>query len=161
MEYKIINATPGTGQIEVLYTHNGKNVSVYAIDVPVVDGVFLTGEALEAEILSRAPTWIIQREQEVKAASGFEQIASRVEPVNNAAIFTENPSAKIRHDRQALLQNSDWTQLPDAPLTEAKKAEWAAYRQALRDITRQPNFPSKVTFPTSPDVVSTPVEILP
>lgn len=38
----------------------------------------------------------------------------------------------IRRPRSFFLVKSDWTQLPDAPLTEAKKAEWAAYRQQLR-----------------------------
>ena len=38
----------------------------------------------------------------------------------------------IRRPRAFFLAQSDWTQLPDAPLTEAKKAEWAAYRQQLR-----------------------------
>ena len=29
---------------------------------------------------------------------------------------------------------SDWTQMPDSPLSAEKKAEWATYRQALRDL---------------------------
>ena len=29
---------------------------------------------------------------------------------------------------------SDWTQMPDSPLTAEKKTEWATYRQALRDV---------------------------
>tara|TARA_R100000426_G_scaffold66932_1_gene46647 strand:- start:39 stop:290 length:252 start_codon:yes stop_codon:yes gene_type:complete len=29
---------------------------------------------------------------------------------------------------------SDWTQIPDSPLTAEKKTEWATYRQALRDV---------------------------
>jgi hypothetical protein len=41
----------------------------------------------------------------------------------------------VRRPRNFFLAQSDWTQLPDAPLTEAKKAEWAAYRQQLRDMT--------------------------
>jgi len=36
--------------------------------------------------------------------------------------------------RLALLEGTDWTQLPDSPLTEEKKAEWAAFRQGLRDM---------------------------
>jgi hypothetical protein len=40
----------------------------------------------------------------------------------------------IRRPRAFFLAQSDWTQLPDAPLTEAKKAEWAAYRQQLRTM---------------------------
>ena len=47
---------------------------------------------------------------------------------------------KIKAYRFNLLQACDWTALPDAPLTPEKKLEWAAYRQALRDITDdQPN----------------------
>ena len=29
---------------------------------------------------------------------------------------------------------SDWTQIPDSPMTAEKKTEWATYRQALRDV---------------------------
>ena len=35
-----------------------------------------------------------------------------------------------------LLQESDWTQFNDSPLSDSKKAEWQTYRQALRDITK-------------------------
>jgi len=40
----------------------------------------------------------------------------------------------IRARRSYLLVECDWTQAPDSPLSAAKKAEWAAYRQALRDL---------------------------
>jgi hypothetical protein len=40
----------------------------------------------------------------------------------------------IRWIRNAGLKNSDWTQLPDSPLSEDKKQEWAVYRQQLRDL---------------------------
>lgn len=40
----------------------------------------------------------------------------------------------IRLHRSILLKRSDWTQMPDTPLTVDKKAEWAAYRQQLRDF---------------------------
>lgn len=55
------------------------------------------------------------------------------------------PSVRARRD--ALLAASDWTQLPDVPL--ATKQAWAAYRQALRDITLQ-NDPHKLTWPVAP-----------
>ena len=45
--------------------------------------------------------------------------------------FAEN---LLRSDRNALLSNSDWTQMPDCQLTNNKKTEWATYRQALRDL---------------------------
>lgn len=36
--------------------------------------------------------------------------------------------------RNGLLSESDYTQGTDAPLTVEQKAEWATYRQALRDL---------------------------
>jgi hypothetical protein len=42
--------------------------------------------------------------------------------------------AQARGLRDIVISGSDWTQLPDTPLTTTKKTEWAAYRQALRDI---------------------------
>lgn len=81
MEYQIISATPETGQIEVLYKEGDTPVGAYSIDVPVVDGAFLTGQALHDEIMHRAPTWLIQREQEVRTATGFEQIEALVKPM--------------------------------------------------------------------------------
>ena len=40
---------------------------------------------------------------------------------------------RMRMERDILLAQSDWTQMPDSPLTDAKKQEWADYRQSLRD----------------------------
>ena len=42
----------------------------------------------------------------------------------------------VRHHRDMLLMESDWTQMPDSPLSDSKKAECATYRQKLRDITK-------------------------
>ena len=53
----------------------------------------------------------------------------------------------VRTERNQLLQASDWTQLPDVPLTT--KEAWAAYRQALRDVTLQPD-PFNIVWPTPP-----------
>ena len=55
--------------------------------------------------------------------------------------------------RDPLLAATDWTQLVDAPLTEAKKAEWARYRQALRDMPethKDARSLESVIFPATP-----------
>lgn len=54
----------------------------------------------------------------------------------------------VRADRDALLARCDWTQLGDVP--EATRQKWVAYRQALRDITKQKGFPSSVDWPVAP-----------
>jgi hypothetical protein len=81
MDYQIIRAAPEIGQIEVLYKDGNQPVGAYAIDVPVVDGAFLTGDALHNEIMHRAPTWVSQRAQEVASATGFSQIVALVQPL--------------------------------------------------------------------------------
>ena len=58
---------------------------------------------------------------------------------------TEWPIVRAERDRRLLA--SDWTQLPDVPL--ATKEAWAVYRQALRDITEQPD-PFNITWPVVP-----------
>lgn len=39
-----------------------------------------------------------------------------------------------RRRRDQLLAASDWTQLPDSPLSSTQRAAWGEYRQQLRDL---------------------------
>ena len=55
----------------------------------------------------------------------------------------------IKEQRSRLLSSSDWTQLPDSPLSLEKKTEWAVYRQALRDITTLSDI-NNIVWPTQP-----------
>jgi hypothetical protein len=56
----------------------------------------------------------------------------------------------VRSQRDALLSASDWTMLADAPLSDAKKAEWTTYRQALRSLPDTGTDATKVVWPTKP-----------
>jgi hypothetical protein len=53
----------------------------------------------------------------------------------------------VRADRNRRLADSDWTQLPDAPVD---KEAWATYRQELREVTSQAGFPWTITWPEAP-----------
>lgn len=57
-------------------------------------------------------------------------------------------AASVRTQRTEKLKESDWTQVADAPVDQAA---WAAYRQALRDITGQSGFPWTIAWPTQPE----------
>lgn len=57
------------------------------------------------------------------------------------ALMREGNAIGGRQDRDRLLLETDWTQMADNGLTAAKKAEYAAYRQALRDITTHEDWP--------------------
>jgi len=49
-----------------------------------------------------------------------------------------------------LLRDSDWSMLPDVPMTTGDKALWIEYRRALREIRLQAGFPSGVQWPARP-----------
>lgn len=78
-------------------------------------------------------TWIV-------ADATAEEIAIRIEEM----------AQSIRTQRNQMLSDSDWTQVDDTPLTNTAKQEWAIYRQALRDITKQDGFPASITWPVQP-----------
>jgi hypothetical protein len=54
----------------------------------------------------------------------------------------------VRTSRGEKLKDSDWTQVADAPVDQAA---WAAYRQALRDVTGQQGFPWTIDWPAQPE----------
>lgn len=57
---------------------------------------------------------------------------------------------QVRAKRDALLNASDWVVTRAFETGESVPAEWAAYRQALRDVPEQAGFPESVTWPTAP-----------
>jgi hypothetical protein len=58
--------------------------------------------------------------------------------------------ASVSQKRQKLLYSSDWTQIPNNPLTTVQQEAWATYRQELRDIPQQSGYPFNVVWPVAP-----------
>ena len=54
---------------------------------------------------------------------------------------------RMRNHRDRLLKESDWTQLPDAPVD---RQAWATYRQALRDFPASWTAGPQADFPDTP-----------
>lgn len=68
-------------------------------------------------------------------------------------IFPETVEAKfsaIKNIRNKLLLESDWTQLADAPLTDANKLLWQTYREALQVIELSNANPDLIVLPDPP-----------
>lgn len=59
---------------------------------------------------------------------------------------------RIRADRNFELTRTDWTQISDAPLSDAKKLEFRNYRQSLRDLPNNITDPYNVVWPTEPTI---------
>lgn len=59
---------------------------------------------------------------------------SIVDKTNKQQIVSDQCKSQIRSKRNARLNRTDWTQLPDVDLTAEQKAAWQTYRQTLRDF---------------------------
>lgn len=84
----------------------------------------------------------------IKSSGGWQQ-AWRVvgRSAEEIADIESQQANSVREQRDALLAESDWTQVADAPVD---KSAWAAYRQALRDIPQQAGFPTQIDWPVKP-----------
>lgn len=63
-------------------------------------------------------------------------------------IWRDSLVVQERSKRDALLAESDWTQLKDVPVEVSE--QWQEYRQALRDVPQQEGFPFQVNWPSKP-----------
>ncbi len=72
------------------------------------------------------------------------QVADKT--AEDIAAEADTKAAQLRRQRDIALMNSDWTQVLDAPVD---RTAWATYRQALRDLPQDPNFPN-VELPATP-----------
>jgi len=56
-------------------------------------------------------------------------------------------AVEVRAERNAKLAATDWTQIADATVD---KTAWAIYRQALRNVPMQAEFPNTIIWPVAP-----------
>ena len=79
---------------------------------------------------------------------------ARAEAYNGEMTVEDVPltADEARSERNKLLEESDWTQVLDAPIDAATREAYRAYRQDLRDITEQEGFPETITWPELPSV---------
>ena len=121
------------------------------------DGIILrTGTCLESDMHLQCGTdeYIMEGEADdvtQKILDG--NIVDKPEsPPSNEELASECLE-RLRIKRDFLLNSSDYTQFPDAPLTDEKKSQWVLYRQQLRDLpseyTGETNI-KNVIFPTKP-----------
>ena len=69
----------------------------------------------------------------------------------NQLSSSETTTVRARAERDFKLIQSDWTQLSDVTLSPEQLTLWKEYRQQLRDITLQSNFPNNIIWPEKPE----------
>ena len=84
--------------------------------------------------------------------AGFEQDAEGnwVQGYSVEPLEQEIAERNIRSRRDGLLQETDWIVSKSYESGLPVPAEWASYRQALRDIPMQDGFPNNTTWPKEP-----------
>tara|TARA_R110001606_G_C15168070_1_gene627812 strand:+ start:457 stop:738 length:282 start_codon:yes stop_codon:yes gene_type:complete len=64
-----------------------------------------------------------------------------------AAGADDRAAEEVRTKRDLLLAETDWHGMSDVTMS----TEMATYRQALRDISTQTEFPNEINWPTKPE----------
>lgn len=136
--YQIILVNPDVRTMEIVYTSEGNPLMHVSARLPYEN------ETLESVVQMYAP---VRHWEELKLNTQTVAVGSQ------GSITVTGPTAfSIAYGtRNSLLANSDWTQLADVPLTAEEKADWATYRQALRDVPSQPGFPNNIVWPAAPN----------
>ena len=116
------------------------------------ENIWFAREALEAllpELPSRL-TWGLTYDEINFFDSEIEKPSREAFESKLQELIDAKPWKEIREERNKRISVCDWTQLPNAPLSGAKKYEWETYRQALRDITQTTEDPTNPVWPIQP-----------
>ena len=116
------------GTIEHKDTTNTNNVVLTHIEE--IDDISIFQEIIDIATAKIAADKIIAAEKEI--------------------VTSEMILARAREDRDFRLMQSDWTQLSDVTLSSDQINQWKDYRQQLRDITLQIDFPNNIVWPVKP-----------
>lgn len=149
MSYIIFNIA--TGEIASIY-QSGLD------EHEQVKNQLLPGQAyIEGAVISAETSYVRKEGDEYVLASRPPRPSQFCRWVNEQWVEDEQQkldfySSVVRDQRNALLQESDWTDTASAPtrLGDDLYNQWQTYRQALRDITQQPGFPLNVIWPVPP-----------
>lgn len=85
-----------------------------------------------------------------QSVTELEAVAAGIPDANIKEAIKQATFEPVRSKRDYLIKETDWTQIPDAPLSNEKKAEFTVYRQALRDIPQAYPDPDTIVWPEKP-----------
>jgi hypothetical protein len=80
----------------------------------------------------------------------FPSMEQEIYAMNESDLSDEQWWVVARWWRNALLTESDWSQVSDNSLTEDQKEAWRQYRQQLRNISTDFTNPRDISFPDLP-----------
>ena len=140
-DYKVVAFNAG----QITLAFDGKQVN---FPVPIVDAKYIEGVELTALLDSYVAN---ARQAATAAATAVQGVinTTTVQALVEAPTASQVASA-VKMQRDQLLRTTDWTMVPGAPFTAEQVTAWGEYRQALRDITAQVDFPTTIAWPVPP-----------
>lgn len=128
-------------------------------------------EALGADVVFEGPQATPENHYQFSMRQGVEQLDGKwYTKYVLGPIFTDNEDAtaaeqettykaqkdaaqaeSVRNQRDQLLKDTDWRVIKALESNIPQDFDWAAYRQALRDIPSQAGFPWDIQWPTQPE----------
>lgn len=117
--------------------------------VYIYDGIEYTNTESLRKVIWRKANIIFGHPKSAEEWSKLGVELQEKEPTYTAEQLAEQARAK----RNRLLTASDYYLMPDYPSTAEGVEAVKAYRQALRDITKQEGFPTEVVWPDVPEVL--------
>ena len=150
--YKIENYIQSEKRLYVAYIPTDITLPPWGNWVQLDDG--MTEDQIKERVIQSLPKYRWET-AEITAAKNLvnHSAAATFQPAPEpeAPVYPQlTPEEIARGQRNQKLSASDWTVLPDAPLSDLKKSEYLVYRQALRDVPEQSGFPDSITWPTKP-----------
>jgi hypothetical protein len=70
--------------------------------------------------------------------------------IRQPAVSPPETLQTARERRNSLLKRTDWTLLPDSPLSEKEKSEYIKYRRGLRDMFKNVSTVDDIVWPKNP-----------
>lgn len=138
-----------------LHFFRPEKVIVYENDTVVAEDISFLEENIRAVTITDSGLSILEYEdkdendsvpQEYidKLLSEFEYVSKKNSYSKEYKIYKRDGSIELDYDskwnhllwlRDSYLHQTDWTQMPDNPISDEKKEQYKLYRQELRDFT--------------------------
>lgn len=114
------------------------------------------GETYQSEYAVRQAIW--KHEYKIFGELNAEALGVTIEEyepevIKPVDLTDEEVAERMRLKRDKLLEASDYYMMVDYPSTDDGVVAVKAYRQALRDITKQEGFPNEIEWPALPTVL--------
>jgi len=107
----------------------------------------MTDKATALQNLAPGAEWVLRGDELEWHSTDIPQPTDAEIEAEVERLIAQQPAKEARAKRDRLIAETDWMALSDVQMSD----EWAAYRQALRDVPEQPGFPDNIDWPEKPE----------